>query len=145
MRDSSSFISSSISNLKTMAKRGKKTAHQYELEIKKMIESRTGTFDDWLQPQLEATAMNRVMLAKIQQELEDETTLMITMPGSMGQTKLDAHPLLSHYDKLQRTLIQQYEALGLNFRTTPSKVVEPTKKGVDENDPMVTFYSNAKK
>ena len=42
-----------------------------------MIESRTGTFDDWLQPQLEATAMNRVMLAKIQQELEDETTLMI--------------------------------------------------------------------
>lgn len=123
----------------------KKTAHQYELEIKKMIEARNGQFDTWLQPQLEATAMNRVMLAKIQAELEEETTLMLTMPGSMGQTKLDAHPLLGHYDKLQRTLIQQYEALGLNFRTTPSKVIEPTKKGVDESDPMMTFYNNAVK
>ena len=47
--------------------------------------------------------------------------------------------------KLQRTLIQQYEALGLNFRTTPSKVIEPTKKGVDESDPMMTFYNNAVK
>ena len=123
----------------------KKTAHQYELEIKKMIEARNGTFDAWLQPQLEATAMNRVMLAKIQAELEQENTLMLTMPGSMGQTKLDAHPLLGHYDKLQRTLIQQYEALGLNFRTTPSKVVESTQKGVDDNDPMAQFYSNATK
>ena len=110
-----------------------------------MIEARNGTFDAWLQPQLEATAMNRVMLAKIQAELEQENTLMLTMPGSMGQTKLDAHPLLGHYDKLQRTLIQQYEALGLNFRTTPSKVVESTQKGVDDNDPMAQFYSNATK
>lgn len=123
----------------------KKTAHQYELEIKKMIEARNGTFDAWLQPQLEATAMIRVMLAKIQAELEQENTLMLTMPGSMGQIKVDAHPLLGHYDKLQRTLIQQYEALGLNFRTTPSKVTENTNKGVDENDPMVTFYTNATK
>ena len=123
----------------------KKTAHQYELEIKRMIEARNGQFDAWLQPQLEATAMNRVMLAKIQEELEQETSLMLTIPGSMGQTKLDAHPLLGHYDKLQRTLIQQYEALGLNFRTTPSKVVESTQKGVDDNDPMAQFYSNATK
>lgn len=123
----------------------KKTAHQYELEIKRMIEARNGQFDAWLQPQLEATAMNRVMLAKIQEELEQETRLMLTIPGSMGQTKLDAHPLLGHYDKLQRTLIQQYEALGLNFRTTPSKVVESTQKGVDDNDPMAQFYSNATK
>ena len=121
----------------------KKTAHQYELDIKRMIEARNGTFDAWLQPQLEATAMNRVMLAKIQEELEQENSLLIPMTGSMGQAKMDAHPLLAHYDKLQRTLIQQYEALGLNFRTTPSKVTENTKKGVDENDPMVAFYNNA--
>lgn len=120
-----------------------KTAHQYELEIRRMIQSRTGQFDDWLKPQLEATAMNRVMLAKIQEELEKETTLIVTSTGSQGQTKQEAHPLLVTYDKLQRTLIQQYEALGLNYRTTPSKVVDPTKKGVDESDPMAQFYSNA--
>lgn len=120
-----------------------KTAHQYELEIRRMIQSRTGQFDDWLKPQLEATAMNRVMLAKIQEELEKEKTLIVTSTGSQGQTKQEAHPLLVTYDKLQRTLIQQYEALGLNYRTTPSKVVDPTKKGVDESDPMAQFYSNA--
>lgn len=121
----------------------KKTAKQYEEEIKSMIEARTGNFEVWLQPQLEATAMNRVMLAKVQKELENETTLIVTSTGSQGQMKQDAHPLLATYDKMQRTLIQQYEALGLNFRTTPSKVVEPTKKGVDENDPMAVFYNNA--
>ena len=121
----------------------KKTAHAYELEIKRMIENRTGQFDDWLKPQLEATAMNRVMLAKLQQELEDHDTLVVESTGSQGQIKKEAHPLLVTYDKLQRTLIQQYEALGLNFRTTPSKVIENTRKGVDESDPMAQFYSNA--
>ena len=84
---------------------------------------------------------------KLEARVEDDEQAEVrwAMPGSMGQTKLDAHPLLGHYDKLQRTLIQQYEALGLNFRTTPSKVTENTKKGVDESDPMVTFYTNATK
>ena len=37
----------------------------------------------------------------------------------------------------------QLEALGLNYSTTPSKVKEDTKKGVDETDPMAKFYKNA--
>lgn len=121
----------------------KRNAHAYELEIKKMIEKRTGQFDEWLRPQLRATAMNCVMLDKIQEELEGKDTLVVTSTGSQGQIKTDAHPLLASYDKLQRTLIQQYEALGLNFRTTPSKVTEQTKKGIDEEDPMGQFYRNA--
>lgn len=122
-----------------------RTAHAYELEIKKMIEARNGQFDIWLKPQLRATAMNCVMLDKIQGELEKVASLLVWSTGSTNQTKKDAHPLLAHYDKLQRTLIQQYEALGLNFRTTPSKVVEPTKKTIDETtDPMAGFYAEAK-
>ena len=34
----------------------------------------------------------------------------------------------------------QFEALGLNYRATPSKIKEDTKKGVDESDPMAEFY-----
>ena len=34
----------------------------------------------------------------------------------------------------------QFEALGLNYSTTPSKVKEDTKKGVDETDPMAEYY-----
>lgn len=122
-----------------------KTAHAYELEIKRMIEKRNGEFDMWLIPQLRATALNCVMLDKIHDELCKERSLLITSAGSMDQTKYEAHPLLAHYDKLQRTLLQQYESLGLNYRATPSKINETTRKGVEESDPMAGFYTDAKR
>ena len=122
-----------------------KTAHTYELEIKKMIEKRNGEFDVWLIPQLRTTALNCVMLDKIHDELCSERSLLITSSGSMDQVKYEAHPLLAHYDKLQRTLLQQFEALGLNYRATPSKINETTRKGVEESDPMAGFYTEAKR
>ena len=119
-----------------------KTAHAYELEIKKMVTDRNGEFDKWLQPQLRATAMNCVMLDKIHSELCSERSLILTSAGSMDQTKYDAHPLLVHYDKLQRTLLQQYEALGINYRATPSKIKEPTKKGGEEHDKLSNLLND---
>ena len=119
-----------------------KTAHAYELEIKKMITERNGEFDIWLQPQLRATAMNCVMLDKIHSELCSERSLILTSAGSMDQTKYDAHPLLVHYDKLQRTLLQQYEALGINYRATPSKIKENTKKGGEEHDKLSNLLND---
>lgn len=122
-----------------------KSAHAYELEIKKMIVERLGKFDIWLMPQVRATAMNMVMLDKLQATLSDEkTNLIMSMPGSTGQMKTDAHPLLVHYDKMQRTLIQQFQALSLNYNATPSKVKESVKQGVDEEDPMANYYKNRK-
>jgi hypothetical protein len=118
-----------------------KTSHAYELELRKMIEARTGAkMELWLMPQVRATAMNMVMLDKVQQEILDEDSLVTPVPGSMGQMKNEVTPLLPHYDKLQRTLLMQFEALGLNYSTTPSKVKEDTKKGIDETDPMAEYY-----
>ena len=110
-----------------------KTAHAYELELRKMIEARTGAkMEAWLLPQVRATAMNEVMLDQIQDELcNGQRKLVGWNDGSTGQKKFEAHPLLPHYDKLQRTLLMQFEALGLNYSTTPSKVKEDTKKGVN--------------
>ena len=123
----------------------KKTAHAYELELRQMIKHRTGAdMEPWLLPQVRTTAMNLVMLDKIQAELEEEKDLVSLVTGSMAQMKNEVNPLLSYYDKLQRTLLMQFEALGLNYKTTPSKVKEDTKKGVDEEDPMVQFYKNMK-
>lgn len=98
-----------------------------------MIEARTGAkMEMWLLPQVRATAMNQVMLDQIQDELTNgQRKLADWGDGSTGQMKFEAHPLLPHYDKLQRTILMQYEALGLNYSTTPSKVKEDTKKGVD--------------
>lgn len=121
-----------------------RTAHAYELELRKMIKSRTGAdMEMWLLPQVRATASNMVMLDKVQRELEQADELVTLVPGSQGQMKSEVSPLLPHYDKMQRTLLMQFEALGLNYSTTPSKVKEDTKKGVDETDPMANFYKNA--
>lgn len=124
-----------------------KTAHAYELELRKMIEIRTGAkMEMWLMPQVRATAMNQVMLAQIQDELcNSKRKLADWNDGSTGQMKFEAHPLLPHYDKLQRTLLMQFEALGLNYSTTPSKVKEDTKKGVDtEKDGLSTMLTAAR-
>lgn len=124
-----------------------KTAHAYELELRKMIESRTGAvMEPWLKPQVRATAMNEVMLDQIQEELTNGSRKLADWgDGSTGQMKFEAHPLLPHYDKLQRTLLMQFEALGLNYSTTPSKVKEDTKKGVDtEKDGLSNLLNQAR-
>ena len=123
-----------------------RTAHAYELELRKMIKSRTGAdMEAWLLPQVRATAMNMIMLDKIQNELLDMDSLITSVPGSMGQYKNEVSPLLPHYDKTQRTLLMQFEALGLNYSTTPSKVKEDTKKGVDtEKDGLSNLLTQAR-
>ena len=124
----------------------KKTAHAYELELRQMIKHRTGAdMEPWLLPQVRATAGNMVMLDKIQEELEAEKNLVSLVAGSMAQMKNEVNPLLPYYDKLQRTLLMQFEALGLNYSTTPSKVKEDTKKGVDtEKDGLSNLLTQAR-
>jgi hypothetical protein len=111
-----------------------------------MIKARTGAdCEPWLAPQIRTTAMNMVMLDKIQDELLDMDSLITPVPGSMGQIKNEVSPLLPHYDKTQRTLLMQFEALGLNYSTTPSKVKEDTKKGVDtEKDGLSNLLTQAR-
>ena len=120
-----------------------RTAHAYELELRKMIKSRTGAdMEAWLLPQVRATASNMVMLDKVQRELEETDSLVTMVPGSMQQIKNEVSPLLPYYDKMQRTLMLQFEAIGLNYKTTPSKVKEDTKKGVDaEKDGLMSRIS----
>ena len=123
-----------------------KTAHAYELELRKMIKSRTGAdMELWLLPQVRATASNMVMLDKVQAELERADDLVTLVPGSQGQMKSEVSPLLPHYDKMQRTLMLQFEAFGLNYKTTPSKVKEDTRRGIDEADPMAQYYTSTRK
>ena len=124
----------------------KKTAHAYELELRKMIKSRTGAdMEPWLLPQVRATASNMVMLDKVQAELEATDSLVTLVSGSMSQMKNEVSPLLPYYDKMQRTLMLQFEAIGLNYKTTPSKVKEDTKKGVDtEKDGLSNLLTAAR-
>ena len=119
----------------------KRTAQSYESELREMIKSRTGAdMEMWLLPQVRATAANMVVLDKIQDEILSTKSLISSVNGSVGQTKYEVSPLLPHYDKCQRTLLKQLEAIGLNYSTTPSKVKEDTKRGVGDDDPMASYY-----
>lgn len=123
-----------------------KKAKSYENELKQMIRERTkAECEAWLMPQIRATAMNMVMLDKVQDELMKSNSLTVMAVGSMGQMKSEANPLMPHYKELQRTLTLQFEALGLNYRTNPQRVKEPAATGVDEADPMAKFYAESRK
>lgn len=113
----------------------KQSAHGYELELKRLIKVRTGKDSEpWLLPQIRSTAKNEVILDKIMEELEREQSMVAIVTGSQRQTKNEVNPLLPYFDRLNRTLLLQFEALGLNYNTTPSKVSESAKPGGEEDD-----------
>lgn len=120
-----------------------KNIKYYERILKKKVELRTGSaFDEWLEPQLHAAALCWQMLEKVHDELMDKK-LVQPRQGSKDQWYNEVNPLMPTYKELQRTIILHYEALGLNFRATPSKIKEDTRKGMDNNDPMGRLYEQA--
>ena len=111
-----------------MAKIKSKSA--YEKELKDMIESRTGKkFDPFLLPQVKAAAGMMRMIDKIDEQLDKEDLTYLEV-GSAEQMKKVVNPLLSVYDKSQRTLNQLLTSLGLTYGATPSKINESTKENV---------------
>ena len=119
-----------------MAKKNK-TTQDYIDELKKSIEQKTNSaFDMWLMPMLRSTAMNMVILDKIQEKLENEEVTN-SMTGSMGQQKIDVHPLLDKYDKMQNTLVRQFESLGLT-----NKGKTGTGGGDNDDDPVLSMLSS---
>ena len=75
----------------------KKKVSDYVDELKEMIVERTGKYDAWLSVQVRMTAMNMVILDKLQDELAD-AELTTSMTGSMGQQKIEVNPLIDKYN-----------------------------------------------
>ena len=123
-----------------MAKIKSKSA--YEKELKDMIESRTGKkFDPFLLPQVKAAAGMMRMIDKIDEQLDEEDLIYLEV-GSAEQMKKVVNPLLSVYDKSQRTLNQLLTSLGLTYGATPSKINESTKEtDVNKLDKIDEMYA----
>ena len=104
----------------------------YENLLISMIEKRTGAeFDEFLIPQVSACAQTWMMVNRVYRDLMKAKTLVDTVWGSQNQQKDEVNPLLPYYLKLQAELRLQFQSLGLNWNSTPSKIKEDTKKGVD--------------
>ena len=115
-----------------------KKTQDYIDELKTSIEQKTDAgFDPWLMLMLRATAMNMVILDKMQEKLEAEEVTN-SMTGSMGQQKIDVHPLLDKYDKMQNTLVRQFEALGL---TSKGKTGAGGGTDTDDDDPVLSMLT----
>jgi hypothetical protein len=115
----------------------------YERILKSRVEQRTGTkFEKWLEPQLHAAALCWQMLEKVHEELMNGN-LVTQKRGSKDQWYSEVNPLMPTYKELQRTITQHYEALGLNYRATPSKIKEDTKRGVDKEKAGLTTVINS--
>ena len=114
--------------------KNKCSARDYEVELKELIRARTGKdWEPWLLPQIRSTAKNEALMDKIEEELlNNSLTSLVT--GSTGQVKTEVNPLLPYFDRLNRTLMLQFEALGLNFNTTPAKVSESAKPAGEADD-----------
>ena len=118
----------------------------YENLLIGMIEKRTGSeFDVFLTPQVTTCAQCWMMLTKVHKELMNASSLVTVVTGSQGQDKEGVNPLLPYYLKLQAELRLQFQSLGLNWNATPSKIVDSTKKGVDDSDPMIAFLEQSRK
>ena len=118
----------------------------YENLLISMIEKRTGSdFDEFLIPQVSACAQTWMMLNRVHRDLMKAKTLVDTVWGSQNQQKDEVNPLLPYYLKLQAELRLQFQALGLNWNATPSKIKEDTKRGVDtEKDGLSNLLTQAR-
>ena len=119
-----------------------KSKSSYEKELKQMIESRTGKpCESFLLPQVKAAAGLMRMIEKIDEQLDKEDLTYLEVV-SAEQMKKVVNPLLSVYDKSQRTLNQLLTSLGLTYGATPSKINESTKESdVNKMDRIDQMYA----
>ena len=121
----------------------KRKLEYYENRLRSMIKERRSIVDvePWLEAQVEGCAMNWQMMVNLHEEIM-KGQLISYENGSSGQTKSIVNPLLTMYKELQRTHILHLEALGLNFKTLPKKMTEPTSKGGDKDNPLKEFLES---
>ena len=121
----------------------KRKLEYYENRLRSMIKERRSISDvePWLEAQIEGASMNWQMMVNLHEEIM-KGQLISYENGSSGQTKSIVNPLLTMYKELQRTHILHLEALGLNFKTLPKKMTEPTSKGGDKDNPLKEFLES---
>ena len=124
----------------------KNKLNEYIDELKQAIEQRTGEpFQIWMMPQLRSAASNMVILDRIQDAIIEEESLTNSMTGSMGQQKIEVNPLVDKYNTLNRTLMAQFEALGLNLNTAKGKVGGGSSDSSHDDDPLAALLIEAKR
>ena len=122
-----------------------KTFKQCVAGIRRSIKARTGVDPEpWLVQAIEGAAMEEQALRHYHRGVMLEHLVEMSQ-GSKKQMKREANVMIPHRDKSSRTLQAWLTAVGITFDTTPSKVKEDTRKGVDaEKDGISNMLTQAR-
>ena len=105
------------------------------------IEDQRGERPRMLRHLVDKTAKDQRHLDEIDNSLIGEK-FTSSMFGSMGQQKTEINPLLSHRDKVSRTLLEDLKELQLTASSVYKKKDQARINDVaEENDPTAEYFS----
>lgn len=122
---------------------GAKNCREYERDLTKAHEEVIGPVTFAIKIQIRKVARLWEKVDRLHDELDMEDRFVRWGLGSTKQPTENLDPRLSILEKYERTLDAVLTSIGLTYNTTPSKVKEEKRKGVDEKDPMAKMMQEA--
>lgn len=115
----------------------------YEERLRQQIQARLAREPEpWMDELISTTAQLLVDRDECRKEIRETGRTWDSWDKNMNPKK-ESCPHIAHEKDIMRTLDGYFQALGLSFKATPSKIKDDTHKGIDESDPMVGFYKNS--
>lgn len=120
-----------------------KSLKEYERELTQAHEEVIGTVTMAVKIQIHDLARLSSVIDRLYDELDMADSFMRFGQGSMKQNTESIDPRLATLAKLVAQRDAAMTSLGLTYNTTPSKVKEGKRKGMDEHDPMAKMMADA--
>ena len=112
----------------------------YINQLREQIKSRRATdAEPWLEQTIRTAAQVLVDIDELRADIRKNGRIWEEQGYNMQKKKV-VNPELAHLKDMMRTMAIYYESLGLSFKSTPSKMKESAKVGVDEDDPIIQYY-----
>lgn len=120
-----------IDGAKWWQRNAAKQLKEYERDLTKAHEEIIGTVTFAIKIQIRRVARIWEKVDRLHDELDMEDKFMRFSEGSMRQMTENIDQRLASLEKWERTLEAALTSIGLTYNTTPSKVKDDKKKGID--------------
>lgn len=132
-----------IEGAKCWQKLGAKQLKDYERDLTKAHEEVIGPVTFAIKIQIRKVARLWEKVDRLHDELDMVSVFVRPGIGSMKQMTENLDPRLSILEKYERTLDAVLTSIGLTYNTTPSKVKDDKKKGIDSEKAGLTTLINS--
>ena len=122
---------------------GARNLREYEKELTQAHEEVIGPVTYAIKIQIRRVARIWEKVDRLHDELDMTDSFIRMGMGSMKQNTENVDGRLTSLEKWERTLEAALTSIGLTYNTTPSKVKEEKRKGMDERDPLARMMQEA--